>query len=720
MNQTIKRIIFFIAPLLLLFPSVVSAQTDSISILESMIPEAQSDREFYDIYFRLAEKLYASNPDKGIGYAFKALEYADNVGDDACFAGANAVMAQTLICSGLPDSAMFYARNTFNLTGQGKASEFRFSAINTMGNIHNEFSNWDSTLFYYKMALDHAQLNENQENIASACNNMGMIYSDIGDVQKSYEYYLKALKLFEVTGNLGFEAIVLNNIATINQQNEDYDRSIEYLKRAIAINQKLGKYYHLSTNYSNLGISYKELELYDTALVYYLKSHELNEKYGFNSDHARYYFNLGNLYFNKGDLKLAREHFDKSVEVTEQQGIRLGVLFNNLRLFDLDIIEKRFAMAKQRLRVLEEVIHETNQLGYITDLLHRRSTYYETVGDYKKALEVYKAYHDHVDSIRELDYKSNVANLQEKYESEKKTRENLELRDEVLLQEKTIQYQYLLVLFVMVVLVFTLVIAAVLFKSRAKLSRANSALTSLNLKVNNQKANLEVANATKDKMFSIIAHDLRSPFNTLLGFLDLLVSEYDDLDDTEKKNLLKTLNLQSIKTFGLLENLLQWSMMQRGLVKLDMANYNMYQLVTSQLNELSHRSETKNVELVNLVDKSMEIKADEVMIKTILRNLVNNSIKFSNSGDQVKIRAVKNAAKFSLYVEDQGVGMTQKYADQLFTKQIPDSTPGTGNEHGSGLGLRIVKDFVDMMDGEIHVDSSPGEGTVFCITINNQ
>ena len=720
MNQVIKQLIIFISLFLVFFPHTVSSQSDSIAIFESMIPDAKSDHEFYNIYFSLADKLFTSEPKRGIDYAYKALEYAGKTNQDDFLVGANIVLAQNLTYAGYPDSALPYARKAYSITRQGKTGKYAFSAINTLGNVFDENLISDSTLFYYNLALDFALKDGNQFNMAAAYNNLGLVYSDAGDVQKAYEYYLKAAKMFEATNNLKSKAITLNNIATINQRNNEYEKSIEYLMQAIDLNSEMGEFYHLSMNYSNLGIAYKELKLYDSALICYQKSQELNEKHGFDSDYARHYYNLGNLYYEKDDLVNARINLDRSTEISEKQGVKLGVLFNNMRLFDIDIKENRFAQARKRLRIIEDVINETNRVSYIDELILRKSTYYEKVGDFRTALEVFKDYHDHLDSIRELDYKKNVAELQEKYESEKKSRENQTLRDEVLLQEKTIQYQYLLVILFAVVLVFVIVIAIILFNSRTKLTRANKELTSLNKKVNVQKTNLVEANATKDKMFSIIAHDLRSPFNTLLGFLELLVSEYDDLDDKEKKSLLNTLNLQSKKTYGLLENLLQWSMMQRGLVKLYIDNYNLHQIVKHQISDLSQRAEAKNVELVNLVDSSMEIEADEVMIKTILRNLINNSIKFSNAGKQIKIWAEKKTNSFELCVEDKGIGMTQEYANKLFTKQIPDSTPGTGNERGSGLGLRIVKDFVDMMNGEIRVETRPGEGATFCVIINNQ
>ncbi len=710
--------------LLLIFFSITIfktyGQSDSIVILESMIPDAKTDREKLDIYFTLADKLVTTNPEKGTDYAFKALYFAELVNEKSTMAGVYSVVALNLNYSGFSDSALLFAKRAYSIMQQGEAGKYAFTATNTMGNIHAELSNLDSSLHYYNLSLRVASEEENRFKMAATYNNLAMTLSDKGELQQAYEYYLKAMEHFEQLEDINNLAITLNNIATVNQQNLEFRKAIHYLNRAVEMNSITGDHYHQSMNYSNLGISYKELESYDTALMYHQKSQNINKKYGFTSDYARNYFNMGNMYYEIDEYDSARVYFEKSIDLSERQGVKIGLLYNHMRLFDLSLMNGETERAKKSLQIIGEIIEETGHLQYVDELLLRKSNYYEAIGDEKQALETYKEYHDYTDSLKNLDYRGKVAELQEKFETEKTLRENQELKDQNLIQEKTIHNQRLTGIFIAVSLLLVILIAVTLYLSMRKLGLVNNALKELNQEIYAQKDKLQEASETKDKMFSIIAHDLRSPFNTLIGYLDILISDFDEMDDVEKKQILKTLNSQSLKTFGLLENLLQWSMMQRGMIKLDIMRYNLHQVVWGQISDLQPRAGDKNIELINKVPPDMQIMADEVMINTILRNLINNSIKFSYPGGKVRVEAIKSNDTIRICVIDEGMGMSSKKADDLFTKFIPESTPGTKNETGTGLGLRIVKDFVNMLDGEITVKSKPGGGSVFCVALNKQ
>ncbi len=237
------------------------------------------------------------------------------------------------------------------------------------------------------------------------------------------------------------------------------------------------------------------------------------------------------------------------------------------------------------------------------------------------------------------------------------------------------------------------------------------------IKLQKTKKELEKAVDSKDKFFSIIAHDLRSPFNALLGYLELLIEEGDKFSEEEKEMFIKNVFKSALNTFKLLENLLVWSNAQSGSmtylpVKINMENI-IYEVVS-----LSEQTATQKNIMITHEKNDVEAFADAEMIKAILRNLISNAIKFTPRNGKIIIDAYEYNEYFvRVDVEDNGRGMEWYVIDALFKIDKNYSTPGTEKEPGSGLGLIIAQEFVKWHGGKIWVESIPGTGSVFSFTV---
>jgi signal transduction histidine kinase len=236
------------------------------------------------------------------------------------------------------------------------------------------------------------------------------------------------------------------------------------------------------------------------------------------------------------------------------------------------------------------------------------------------------------------------------------------------------------------------------------------------------KERLRKINKTKDKFFSIIAHDLRSPFNTMLGFSNLLVERYDELDNKEQKNFINILKQDIQSTYNLLENLLLWSRSQSDAIDFIPEKENLYLLSIETVSLLKQSAKNKSILIVNNIDESIYVKADKNMLLTILRNLISNAIKFTDQNGQIEInsRLLKNKSELG-YVEisvtDNGIGIANDNLDKLFMLSENTSTKGTNKETGTGLGLIICKEFIEKHGGEIWVESEEGKGSKFYFTL---
>jgi len=228
---------------------------------------------------------------------------------------------------------------------------------------------------------------------------------------------------------------------------------------------------------------------------------------------------------------------------------------------------------------------------------------------------------------------------------------------------------------------------------------------------------LKIANDTKDKLFSIIGHDLRSPFTILMGYAGLLSDDYEEYSEEERKDMIKHIKDAAENNFLLLENLLTWSRSQRGQIKVNAVKTDIGNISIEIIGILNPVAAAKNIQLTNKITPGTFAWADTSMVHTILLNLTNNAIKFTNSGGLVIIEAGISGDKIQVSVKDNGVGMAQEEVKNIFRLDATHSTPGTANEKGTGLGLLICKEFAEKLGGTIWVESEPGKGSTFIFTL---
>ncbi|MDM8526201.1 hybrid sensor histidine kinase/response regulator [Desulfococcaceae bacterium HSG8] len=225
------------------------------------------------------------------------------------------------------------------------------------------------------------------------------------------------------------------------------------------------------------------------------------------------------------------------------------------------------------------------------------------------------------------------------------------------------------------------------------------------------------ANATKDKFFSIIAHDLKNPFNAVLGLTNLFLAKYDSFDDDKKKELVQMVNQSSKHMYQLLENLLDWSRMQTGKMEWHPATIDLYTYAFENIYLLENSAENKKICLRSDVEKGTPIYADPNMTTMVIRNLVSNAIKFTEEGGEIRIISETDGEYEVVTVSDTGVGIEEEYVEKLFRIDAQHSTPGTAKEQGTGLGLILCRDFVEKNHGKIWVETEVGKGSKFKFTL---
>lgn len=235
------------------------------------------------------------------------------------------------------------------------------------------------------------------------------------------------------------------------------------------------------------------------------------------------------------------------------------------------------------------------------------------------------------------------------------------------------------------------------------------------LKLSEQK--LRELNATKDIFFSIIAHDLKNPLTIIMGFSDLLVNTWDRIDEDNRQSQVKQIDDATNSLYKLLNNLLDWARLQTGGMQFKCEQHNIKTVIDETIALLEPGAQAKDIAIHTELKEDMSVLMDQEMIRTVIRNLISNAIKFTLPGGKITVSVKRGVENIELVVADTGTGMKEEDLPKLFRIDTHFTNKGTANEKGTGLGLILCKEFIDKHSGNIHVESEIGQGTRFIISL---
>ena len=241
---------------------------------------------------------------------------------------------------------------------------------------------------------------------------------------------------------------------------------------------------------------------------------------------------------------------------------------------------------------------------------------------------------------------------------------------------------------------------------------------SAELEIASKNRELERLNAEKNRFFSIIAHDLRSPFNAIIGLSELLVDEIEEKNYDKAQEFSTTILQSAQRAMALLKNLMEWAQLKTGKIEYNPEYFNVVALINETTLLYQEVAKNKSITLVEVLPDLLSIYADKAMISSILRNFISNAIKFTMPGGKVVVTVEEKPEEIIFSVRDTGVGISKERIDDIFKIDHMYSTIGTHNERGTGMGLTLCKDFVDKHSGKIWVESEENTGSIFCFSLN--
>ena len=509
----------------------------------------------------------------------------------------------------------------------------------------------------------------NQIGAAKALNNMGYFYSLIKDYKEGNEYYRQAANVANGLYVPSLKAVWLGNIGVNFEAMGKLDSAYLYYKQMLALTTLKENKNLRGTAYSNLAsyqLKKRNFKLAIQIAEKALSFHKANKDVP-NQEFSSTYMILGQAYYNLGDYKKAMQFFKQSNDIATQIGFSENIVENYHNFYRLDSLE----------------------------------------GNSKAALKNFLIYSQLRDSLTNANKNRKIAFYQIKFQSEKSEAENQRLRKEEEKNKVYISRQQTRVITLAVTIGLILIAVFIL-------SRVNRRMESKNKIIKQQNKNLEEANLVKNRLFSVIAHDLRTPFSHIIPLLEMI--EKDQMDQADFKELAPLIKVNFLDNLLLVDNLLLWAKSQLDGFKLKPEVFNVNILGDELKQFFSEASFQKNITIQNSIQEDMVILADKETIKIVMRNLISNAIKFTSEGGYITMASKFSEGVATIQIIDTGVGIKNADPEQLFTITTY-TTLGTSNEKGTGMGLKICKDFIELNHGTIYVESVENLGTTFSFTL---
>ncbi len=583
--------------------------------------------------------------------------------------------------------------------------------LDTIGLYNWQLGNYDEALFYFNKAILLFNDLKDSTWLGKVNNNIAVVNWGLGNSNEALKYYHIALKIRKANNDQRGISTILNNIGQIYSDWGLYSEAMKYHNKALEIALEIDDKDAIAYSYSNVGNCYKDLNNLETALEYYYRGYEiLLEKDENNRSNSLFSANIGNVYSKMNKLDSALLYFQKSLEYAHRINNMNRIATAEYNMGSIFLKTNKIKSADYYINLSYQHSLEKNYSALIKDNLFALSEIEEKRGNQAKALQLFKAASELKDSLFNKEKILKLTDLQIKFNLEQEQNENLLLRKNNEIQQVIIQKHKSTNLILIIGSLLIFIVLGFMIRSIISLKK-------LSLKLENSEKKLLAANADKDKFFTIIAHDLKSPFNGFLGITEILATQFNELSGERVQTLINALKDSALKMYALLEGLLQWAQIQSGKMNYNFEPLNLFEKVNKVTALLATNSLDKKIDISNRVDKNAIVFADQKSVETVLRNLISNAIKFTNPGGFVSIESEVKAEEIVVSISDNGVGMSEKAKNNLFRIAVNPSTSGTNNESGTGLGLILCKELIENNKGEIKVESEPGKGSTFIFTL---
>jgi len=596
-------------------------------------------------------------------------------------------------------------------------------AMNMLALAHMKQGKYASAMDYINKSLDLAFTIKDPSIIAHCQFNAGLIAMEQEYYNSSIVFFKKAYANYRDNNNVYEQILTLNNLGKVYNLKKN-DSALVVLNDAMELAKTKNVAERIPNILTELGNYYIVKKDYVTANNHLNKAYQLFQEKNNLSNMADIQTIMGNIFSIQNKILEAKDQYEKALSIYQKLNrspkvielcMKLAYIFGN----------KNFVSTEKYCLIALDVAEQNGYYEFTSEITTYISDLYEQRGDYSNALLYYKKYSESI-----IAYNQAQNDDQKKYFEQKTEVATEAVRQQERYAKLKSDQQNQKIFFVIVSIVIIGFGATFYFRYREK-NKINRTLALNNAQINEQKEELQQtlfqlnenqirlkeANATKDKMFSIIGHDLRNPIGSFKSMTEMLAADYQQFDNDTLVEIFKELSISANQTYNLLENLLFWAKSEKGEMNFKPEKINLNLIVEENVSLLLASAKNKNIHLQSLLDVKVEAFADKNMITTVIRNLVSNSLKFTPIGGRVSIAAKTIDNFVEVTIIDTGVGISEENMKKMFVKNEHFTTYGTNQEKGSGLGLTLCKEFIDRNNGKIWVESEFGKGSSFKFTL---
>jgi len=671
----------------------------------------------------LAANYFDSNPDSTLYYGHKSIElsrkinYKAGIADGLVQTGhANWFKGKFIEAQQNFDEAIIIYKHLNDYKGLS-------NSYTVYGRMYNLLANYKLALVYSNLALDISKQLKNELDIAVCNKNIGVIYYSEGQLSTALDYYYKALFIELKVRNDHAAAANYNDIGLVLKDMQVYPKALEYYKKALKLFQSSKDLNGVGTVYENIGELLIAQKKYDRAISYLSKSIGIAIKQDDKDGMSSVYTDMGLCYANKNQIYLAISYLDKSLEIGSKYKIVYNEAYALIGFATVYNMQKDYKNAYKYAIEGQKLAIKLGNLQIRSNAALQLNKTLAGLGRFDEAYNMLCRYNDLMDSLNnnESIQKLTSYNLQLNFETKQHQLAQQQKEKDILYQQRIEQQRLINAIFLSIILGM-IAISVVYYRQKRKQQKINSMLEEKNKEVLQQKANIDDQalklndlNVLKDRLISVLAHDLRAPLSTLRGLFSLL--QDDTISHMQMLEMIPGVLKKLEYTSDFLDTLLFWINSQMENFESSAKSFYIKDIVAYETESYREQAILKGINLVDNVPDSIVASADPNSIRIVIRNLITNAIKFSGENDTIEITAKQqDGQNHIITVKDTGTGMTEEQRSKLFKSKVNSKT-GTNNESGTGMGMLFCKDLVEKCSGKIWVTSKQGEGTEFSFTV---
>lgn len=607
------------------------------------------------------------------------------------------------------DSVYILANLALDLSKKSKYQVGQSNAYTQLGNYYSDIGLHDKGIYNYENASKLATELDDSNLRLGAVNDLAGEYAYKGDYAMALKLYLQGIELASSLNNLLMQSVLNENIADLYISQKDFEQAMKFYKRVKKINSKIGDPVVMAETQSNMASAYADMGKLDRAMFTINRSIRIFEKEK-KMDWLAYAYQIkGKVYLRQNKFNWAMYWYKQSELIhkdLEDERSEIALL-NGMAEASLgtknDSISQVYANKAFELSTKLDYMSGTKDCSKILYTLHKNK------GDYEKALHFHELFEKLSDTLSRSENQKSLTLLKTKFEYNQQKEQLILDNNKALAKQKMYVYATLLVLTIFLCIIF-------LIRRNEKTQRKlNKELLSKQSDLEQSEIHLKEVNQTKNKLFSIIGHDLRGPISAFQGLINLF--KEGEMSKEEFLSFVPKLKTDIDNIAFTLNNLLSWGQTQMNGSLTSPGITPLEHIVEENIGLLSEIASSKSITFNNRIEANTITYSDSNQIDIVIRNLLSNALKFTPENGTITIGAVQKSQCWEIHIRDTGIGMNEETLGKIFNKDSTHTTYGTNDEKGTGLGLSLCKEMVEKNKGIIWADSVVNMGSSFYFTV---